>query len=89
MPPKVPAISKGKAPERQPTVSPTPEDEAGPANQLLLAETETQTPQYMDDGFSRQQLDTIQLIINSLITRSLQANLILIIQSVLEEVINR
>jgi len=55
MPPKASATPKGKAPERQPTVSPAPEDEIGPAdNQLSLAETETQTPRHMDDGFSPQ-----------------------------------
>jgi hypothetical protein len=44
MAPKASAISKGKAPEHQPTVSPVPE-EAGPAgHQLSLTETETQTP---------------------------------------------
>jgi hypothetical protein len=59
MAPKASATSKGKVPERQPTVSPNPEDqEQGPSDptghQLSLAETETQTPRYMDDGFSRQ-----------------------------------
>jgi hypothetical protein len=77
MPPKASAAPKGKAPERQPTVSPIPEEEAGPINnQLSLAETETQTPRYMDDGFSRQQLNTVQSMINSSITRSLELNLI-------------
>jgi hypothetical protein len=93
MPPKASAAPKGKAPERQPTVSPAPEDEVGPSgpvdNQLSLAETETQTPRYMDDGFSRQQLNTVQSMINSSITRSLELNLMPMIQSALEDVLNR
>jgi len=32
MPPKASAAPKGKAPERQLTVSPVPEEEAGPIN---------------------------------------------------------
>jgi hypothetical protein len=52
MAPKASAGSKGKAPERQPTVSPALEEPA--PSEYQLAETETQTPQYMDNGFSRQ-----------------------------------
>jgi hypothetical protein len=48
-----------------------------------------QTPQYMDNGFSRQQLDTVQSMINSLITRTFELNLIPIIQLALEDVLNR
>jgi hypothetical protein len=89
MAPKASAAPKGKAPERQPTVSPVPEEEAGPAEEHQLAETETQTPRHMDDGFSRQQLNTVQSMINSSITRSLELNLMPMIQSALEDVLNR
>jgi len=34
MPPKASAAPKGKAPERQPIVSPVPEDEIGPSGPL-------------------------------------------------------
>jgi hypothetical protein len=89
MAPKASAASKGKAPERQPTVSPALE-EAGPAeHQLSLTETETQTPRHMDDGFSRQQLETVQSMINSSITRTFELNLMPMIQSALEDVLNR
>jgi len=59
MPPKASAAPKWKAPERQPTISPVPEEEVGPAEEHQLAETKTQTPRHMDDGFSRQQLNTV------------------------------
>jgi hypothetical protein len=88
MAPKASAASKGKAPERQPTVSPAP-DEPGPSEHHQLAEIETQTPRHMDDGFSRQQLDTVQSMINSSITRSFELNLMPMIQSALEDVLNR
>ena len=43
----------------------------------------------MDNGFSRQQLDTVQSMINSSITRTFELNLMPIIQSALEDVLNR
>jgi hypothetical protein len=65
MPPKSSATAKSKAPGRQATVSPDVE-ESGPFKQeLVVAETETQTPRSMDDGFSQRQLETLTSIVKA------------------------
>jgi hypothetical protein len=79
MPPKASA-AKSKAPERQPTVSPDPE-ESGPSEQLAVATPGRgigiQTPRRMDDeAFSKYQLNTINSIVKSAIDRAIQDELI-------------
>jgi hypothetical protein len=78
---------KGKAPERQPTVSPNPE-ESGPSEQLAIAtpgrEIAIQTPQRLDnEAFSKYQLDTINSIVNLSISRSIREDLLPSLQEII------
>jgi len=86
MPPKKP--STAKAPERQPTVSPDPE-ESGPSEQpVALAtpgrEIAIQTPRRMgDEAFSTHELNTINSIVKTAINRSIREELLPSLQEII------
>jgi hypothetical protein len=85
MPPKKP--STAKAPERQPTVSPDPE-ESGLSEQLLVAtpgrEIAIQTPRRMgDEAFSTHELNTINSIVKTAIDRSIREELLPSLQEII------
>jgi hypothetical protein len=87
MPPKKPSIANTKAPERQPTVSPDPE-ESGPLEQPIATplgrEIAIQTPRRMgDEAFSTHELNTINSIVKTVIDRSIREELLPSLQEII------
>jgi len=85
MPTKKP--STAKAPERQPTVSPDPE-ESGPSEQPVATppgrEIAIQTPRRMgDEAFSTHELNTINSIVKTAINRSIREDLLPSLQEII------
>jgi hypothetical protein len=85
MPTKKP--STAKAPERQPTVSPNPE-ESGPLEQLPIAtprrEITIQTPRRIgNEVFSTHELNTINSIVKTAIDRSIREELLPSLQEII------
>jgi hypothetical protein len=81
-----PNKGKAKAPERQPTVSPDPE-ESGPSEQPVATpgrEIAIQTPRRMgDEAFSTHELNTIHSIVKTVIDRSIREELLPSLQEII------